>query len=53
MTVECTDCGGPVSRRFARVFGDESHNVHGCPACATFRELQNGAGAGVEIKPSV
>jgi hypothetical protein len=38
----CTTCGRHVSDRFARVFGDNEDEVHGCPACATQRDLYAG-----------
>jgi hypothetical protein len=34
------NCGGHVSHRFARVFGDNEDNVHNCPRCSTTRELR-------------
>ncbi|MFC4438518.1 MULTISPECIES: DUF7563 family protein [Natrialbaceae] len=39
----CDDCGEYVTRDFIRVFGVDG-KVHGCPHCATYRELQDGAG---------
>ncbi|MCO8254705.1 hypothetical protein NKF26_12935 [Haladaptatus sp. AB618] len=29
----CLNCGGFVTARFARVFGDNTDEVHGCIAC--------------------
>ncbi len=31
----CQNCGGHVSRQFARVLGDNDDVVHGCPDCST------------------
>jgi hypothetical protein len=35
----CGHCGAFVTPRFARVFGDNDDQVHGCPACTTLAEL--------------
>lgn len=29
----CRHCGGHVSKRFARVYGDRDNRVHRCPQC--------------------
>lgn len=42
---ECLNCGAPVSRRFARVFGDNEDDVYGCPDCCGLNELCEGAAA--------
>ncbi|TYL37847.1 hypothetical protein CV102_14020 [Natronococcus pandeyae] len=58
----CADCGEYVTRDFVRVFGVDGE-VHGCPDCTTYRELQDGGGvdrssesrspeAGVQRKPN-
>lgn len=44
-TVTCMTCGEVVTRRFARVFGDNGDDVHACVNCTTTRELRQGAGA--------
>ena len=44
--VRCRACGEHVTPQFARVFGDNDDAVRACPACATYRELQDRAGAG-------
>ncbi|WP_419181157.1 DUF7563 family protein [Haloarcula halophila] len=31
---ECSTCGGHVSDRFVRVFGDGEGTVYACPACS-------------------
>lgn len=33
-SVECQGCGSMVSDDYARVFGDNSNTVHGCPECS-------------------
>jgi len=33
-SVECQNCGAMVSDDFARVFGDNTDTVHGCPDCS-------------------
>jgi hypothetical protein len=40
----CQNCGAYVSHVFARVFGNNEHEVHGCLECSTTRELRRGAG---------
>lgn len=37
----CSDCDAYVSRDFIRVFGVDGE-VHGCPNCMTYRDLQEG-----------
>ena len=44
--VQCRTCGATVSRRYARVFGDNDNNVSMCPECSTFRETKTGAFSG-------
>ncbi|PGF14261.1 hypothetical protein CP556_24985 [Natrinema sp. CBA1119] len=39
----CQNCGNQVSRRFARISGDNRDVVHACPGCATNRELHREA----------
>ncbi|MDS0476878.1 hypothetical protein [Natrinema sp. 1APR25-10V2] len=39
---ECGACGEFVTRDFIRVFGIDGE-VHGCPTCTTYRELQDGS----------
>lgn len=38
----CTNCGGFVTPRFARVFGDNQNRVERCLNCTTSRDLCNG-----------
>ena len=42
---ECINCGSKVTQRFARVFGDNEDDIHGCPECCGLNELCDGAGA--------
>lgn len=42
---ECANCGGHVTERFRRVFGDNDGAVHGCPSCMGTTEIVNGAAA--------
>lgn len=39
VTNRCLACDAMVSAQFARVFGDNQNDVHGCPRCQTSREL--------------
>jgi hypothetical protein len=39
------NCGSKVTQRFARVFGDNEDEIHGCPECRGLNELCEGAGA--------
>ncbi len=39
----CSDCDAFITRDFIRVFGIDGE-VHGCPNCMTYRELQVGSG---------
>lgn len=48
MSVECQGCGGSVSTRFSRVFGDRDDVVHRCPNCTSYSEIVDGAAAGLE-----
>lgn len=43
--VECHNCGSQVTKRFARVFGDNSDTVRGCLNCSAFGQVADGAGA--------
>ncbi|WP_226483269.1 DUF7563 family protein [Natrinema amylolyticum] len=36
------ECGEYVTQDFIRVFGING-DVHGCPTCTTYRELQDGS----------
>ncbi|WP_117595699.1 MULTISPECIES: DUF7563 family protein [Haloprofundus] len=38
----CSNCGRHVTPQFARVFGDNIDDVHGCLDCTTSRERQTG-----------
>lgn len=41
----CENCGGHVTERYARVFGGNSGELHGCPACRSNSDMMEGAGA--------
>ena len=43
---ECDNCGSFVTRKFARVFGDNHDNVDGCVSCLTGAELTTREAAG-------
>lgn len=45
----CKNCGGFVTRDFARVFGDADHTVHACPDCDSIRKIIRGSGAGLQF----
>lgn len=49
MTENCERCGEPVSKQFARVFGDQDNNVHRCLGCLHDKDgrkiLRRGGGA--------
>lgn len=44
----CHNCGSHVSSQWARVFGDNQHQVHSCPECAPSTEHFHGAAAGLD-----
>jgi RNase P subunit RPR2 len=39
----CANCGSPVTRRFARVFGDNDDVVWACHACTPRQHIRAGA----------
>lgn len=39
----CQNCYSFVSVTFARVFGDNDNQIHGCPACMNLQTIRNGA----------
>jgi len=41
---ECSNCGEHITPDFIRIFGVDGE-VHSCPACSTYAELKEGAGA--------
>lgn len=41
----CLSCDSFVTADFARVFGDNDHEVHACPDCCTQTNLMSGEGA--------
>lgn len=43
--MECLSCGAHVTPRFARVFGDNEDEIHGCPNCRDLNELYEGVAA--------
>lgn len=40
----CRNCGAHVTERFARVFGNNGNQVHGCLDCSVNTELYDGGG---------
>ncbi|WP_435366042.1 DUF7563 family protein [Haloarchaeobius sp. DYHT-AS-18] len=40
---ECNGCGGFVTSRFARVFGDNGNDIYGCRSCLPLTALVEGA----------
>lgn len=40
---ECENCGSFVTPGFARVFGDNRNEVHGCKDCLMMAERRDGA----------
>jgi len=41
--IRCRNCGSHVTKRFARVFGDNSDIPHACPECSTNVDLEREA----------
>ncbi len=39
----CQNCDAAVTKRFARVFGDNEDIVHACPSCTSYREMTTAA----------
>jgi hypothetical protein len=46
----CEACTSPVTRQFARVFGDNDGRIHACPACVDMATVARGAGAGLAVE---
>lgn len=46
---KCLTCQEPVSKGFARIFGDRDDQVHRCQNCDTFGRLKRGTAAGIEV----
>lgn len=44
----CQNCDAYVTAAYARVFGDNTNEVHACRNCATAQEMYNDAGAGYD-----
>ena len=42
-TVTCQNCGERVSSEYARVFGNDSNELHACSNCSTQRAVARGA----------
>lgn len=40
----CKRCNAYISHRFARVFGNNADEVHGCIDCSTLHALRDGEG---------
>ena len=40
----CQRCHSYISYQFARVFGDNNDQVHGCPNCEKLHALREGEG---------
>jgi hypothetical protein len=38
----CANCGAPVTKRFARVYGDNDDTVYGCRSCMQQNEIDRG-----------
>lgn len=49
-TTGCLHCDSEVSEQFARVFGDNSGEVHRCRNCDTSRRLHEGSAADLPCK---
>lgn len=49
MATECQRCGAQVSRKFARVFGDNDDTVHACTNCVPDSAILNGAAHNPEV----
>jgi hypothetical protein len=43
---ECQNCGSHVSKRFARVMGDNNGKIHACPSCSLNSVGPKAGGAG-------
>ena len=41
--LRCRNCGAKVTKRFARVFGDNENVPHACPECTDNRHLPRDA----------
>ncbi|WP_425601075.1 DUF7563 family protein [Halosolutus halophilus] len=39
---DCHSCGAFVTSRFARVFGDNDHEVYGCRQCLPVSDIVDG-----------
>lgn len=48
----CEACGGTVSRKFVRVFGDNAGRVHACHNCVDMSAVARGAAAGLTSEGS-
>jgi len=42
----CRNCGAPVTKQFARVFGDNRHRVFACLNCSDKKNVSADAKAG-------
>ncbi len=49
MTPQCQHCGAQVTRRYARVLGDENNEVHRCPSCDSKHRRWHGSSAGNDV----
>lgn len=47
----CLNCGDHITKRAARVMGDERDRVHHCTNCMPNRDLQNGAAHNPDYDP--
>lgn len=47
--VQCKNCGKTVSQQWAKVNGDNNDEIHACPRCSTYREVEGGKAARGEI----
>lgn len=45
---KCHNCESFISRKFARVFGDNDDRAHACIECSTLHSLRDGEASGPE-----
>lgn len=51
-TIQCLNCGGDVTRRFARVFGTNDDEAYACLNCVSQEAIVRGAAAVPEVDSS-
>lgn len=47
----CEECGSFVTREFARVFGNNRNEVHGCLECMSGTAVKRGAARAADADP--